>query len=332
MTRKQWTQEEITFLENNHEKLTADEISQALERSIISVKHKLLRNNLHSSKKWSDDEIKYLIEHYKTNTYKELSQYLNRSKSAIDLKINRLGLKKSKYNYDQSYFQNIDSEEKAYWLGFIMADGSVSKNEDTNSCELVIKLQISEEEHLKKFNKSLMGNIPVTIHERNSSFNNQPYKYCQIRLYSERIFHDLSKYGVIPAKSLIKQFPDNIPDNFQKHYIRGYFDGNGTIVISGKKNQYISCSFCSGSDLFLSGLKDTLMIHGIKSGVIYKEKDKNSFVLKISGMSNVDNFFRFIYSDSSIYLNRKYNKYTDLYRKTDMERRLLRQIEKSGQN
>ena len=96
------------------------------------------------SKQWTNDEIIFLKENYKTMTYKQMSEQLNRTKSAIDLKINRLGLKKDKYTYNHDYFENIDSPQKAYWLGFIYADGGVAIDDKTNSCELSIKLQASD--------------------------------------------------------------------------------------------------------------------------------------------------------------------------------------------
>ena len=70
---------------------------------------------------WLDYEINFIKENYKTMTNQQMANYLDRSKTAVDLKINRLELKKSKYTYNHSYFKNIDTEIKAYWLGFIFA-------------------------------------------------------------------------------------------------------------------------------------------------------------------------------------------------------------------
>ena len=103
------------------------------------------------SKQWTNDEINFLKDNYKTMTYKQLSQHLNRTKAAIDLKINRLELKKEKYTYNHNYFENIDTKEKAYWLGFIYADGNVNKAGST----LRINLQGKDHLHLAKFNKHI---------------------------------------------------------------------------------------------------------------------------------------------------------------------------------
>lgn len=152
MERKIWTQKDEDYLRNNINKLSTKEIATHLKRSESSVKHKIQRSNLSELKistKWSEEEIRFLKNNYKEMTYQELADKLHRTKSAVDLKINRLGLKKSKYTYNSNYFNVIDTPEKAYWLGFIAADGCVSINSKTNSGELTIKLQISDNDHLK---------------------------------------------------------------------------------------------------------------------------------------------------------------------------------------
>ena len=85
----------------------------------------------------------------------KLSKKLSKTKSAIDLKINRLGLKKSNYNYDYSFFNEINSELKAYWLGFIAADGCVSVNENTRDIE--------KSESLMRKTSELMYNYIINL-------------------------------------------------------------------------------------------------------------------------------------------------------------------------
>ena len=334
---KKWLNEELDFLKKNYGVMPIDELCEYLGRSKPSIIHKADREDITAPRQWSDEEIQYLKDNYKTHTYKQLSEHLNRTKSAIDLKINRLGLVKSQYTYNHSFFKNIDTEEKAYWCGFIMADGNVFRFDETNICELCIKLQEGDADHLRKFNKSLEGNIPVTLYE---SANIMPdgcihiAKMCQIRIYSEEMFHDIKKYGVIPNKSLIKEFPENIPENLIRHYIRGYFDGNGTVCLSGKKSnpsdkKYVRCSFATGSRKFAENLKNKLKKHNIETSRIFKKKDANCYTISICGMRNTDNFLKFIYDNSTIYLDRKFHKKNHLYKITNMEQRLLRQTEMS---
>lgn len=319
--RKIWTNEEIGFLKENYGILSAPQMAMMLNRSTSSVRHKLERCNIESPKIWADEEILFLKENYKTMTYKELAQQLGRSKAAIDLKANRLGLKKSKYHYNHDYFENIDSEEKAYWCGFIMADGNIWCNDSINSCELSIKLRASDKKHLQKFNQSLQGNVPVEEFDVTCSFTDKISHQVQIRLYSEKIFHDIQKYGVIPNKSLTKQFPKNIPDELIRHYIRGYYDGNGWIT---QHREYIDCGICSGSEDFIKGLMTQLNHVGIPTGNYYKDKRSHCYRFQLRSMQTVNSFLHYIYDDTTVYLDRKYNKFQKIYKKLNYEQRLLR--------
>ena len=327
MNGKQWTEEELNYIKDNYGKIPIKEISLKLNRSISSIKHKAERDAIKSPREWTDEEIGYLKENYKTKTYKELSQHLNRTKSAIDLKINRLGLKKEKYTYNHHYFENIDTEDKAYWLGFIYADGCVMEYEN-NSCELAIKLQARDIGHLKKFNKSINGNNQITTFNRQCNLNGKFYDGCQIRLYSEKIVHDLERHGVYPNKSLVITMPD-INDDMFRHFIRGYFDGDGCIYQSGNvKNSYVQCNFSCGSVVFLEQLRSYLYGNNINSYICHDHD--NVWKLIIGGMKNCDLFLHYIYDDANIYLDRKYLRKEELYKHLDIEQRLLRQSEKTG--
>nr|DAI23060.1 MAG TPA: LAGLIDADG-like domain [Caudoviricetes sp.] len=281
------------------------------------------------SKQWTNDEIIFLKENYKTMTYKHLSEKLDRSKAAIDLKINRLGLKKDKYTYDHDYFENIDTPQKAYWLGFIYADGGVYINEKTNSCELSIKLQASDCDHLRKFNKALNGNVDVTFDTRKCNLNDKLYDCCQIRFYSSKLVHDLSKHGVIPNKTLAIKFPD-IDKELYTDFIRGYFDGDGCVYENKKKNgqSSIAVNFTCGSVEFLQDIRSVLYENGICS-YITTWNDKTSKLI-IGGMKNTHHFLYYIYKNKSEFLERKYKKTIYLYEHLDIEQRLLRHSETSG--
>jgi intein/homing endonuclease len=272
---------------------------------------------------WNSDEINYLKENYKSMTNNEIAIQLDRSKNAVDMKIKRLGLKKSKYIYNHNYFEIIDNEEKAYWLGFIFADGCVTWNKENNSCELSIKIQANDFTHLKKFNKSINGNIDIGFENRICNLNGKPYNACQIRLYSKKIVFDLIKHGVIPNKSLIVEFP-KFKSCLMPHFIRGFFDGDGCIAKNNHCNgkSYVRADFTCGSLQFIECLRLYLNENNIKS-YIYKKLDK-PYRLMIGGMNNCDRFFHYMYDDANIFLDRKYKKKINLYNALNIEQRLLR--------
>ena len=130
------------------------------------------------------------------------------------------GARKNNLNHD--YFQNIDTEEKAYWLGFIMADGCVYKGSDASSYRLQINLKGSDKEHLDKLQKSI-----------NSSYKIQEKKVknsdvCLLKVNSTKMCQDLMALNVTPRKSMLCQMP-SLEEHLEKHFIRGYFDGDGCL-------------------------------------------------------------------------------------------------------
>lgn len=280
-------------------------------------------------KQWTEEEVNYLKENYQKKTYRELAEYLGRTKCAVDLKINQLGLHKNTYTYDHSYFHEINTEEKAYWLGFIYADGGI-RNDIGDTYQLIIDLAASDGNHLKKFNKSLGGNLQIAYTERLYKPNGKIYKHAIIRVSSKEMVGDLIAMGATPCKSFIIQFPE-LREDLIRHFIRGYFDGDGCISAPKRKDgtkPYIRASFVSGSANFLKDLRHILYENGIHS---YFSKNEQKYIeLTIGAMNDVDMFFHYIYDDATIYLDRKYEKKENLYEHLDIEQRLLRHSEMSG--
>lgn len=271
---------------------------------------------------WNDKEIQFVKENYKKMTNKEMAEKLGRTKVAVDIKINKLGLKKSKYSYDNEYFKEINSIEKAYWLGFVYADGYISISRNGYGKEFAIELQGSDYKHLKKFNKSINGNIEVKRFKTKCNLNNKIYDSCSIRIYSKDFVNNLIKQGVTTNKSYSIKLPD-IDDIYMSHFIRGYFDGDGCICESKRKKHTntIKCDFTCGCEEFLLQLRKYLLNVGVNSYMI-KENNK-PYKLVIGGLNNCNRFLEYIYKDASVYLDRKYKKKKDLYKQLNINERVL---------
>ena len=273
--------------------------------------------------RWTNEEIEYLKENYQDKSYKEIGEFLGRKEQAIRSKMRYLGLKKSIYHCNYDYFETIDAEDKAYWLGFIYADGNINKAERT----LTINLQGKDNSHLVKLNKCINGNFPVKVFEQ--KHGDKSYLMCQILVYSTKMAKDLINNGVFPNKTEKSQFPV-LRDDLVRHFIRGYFDGDGTVCErKHKKGQSdLACSFTCGSLPFLEKLREILFQNNIKSYLV--KADDNKTYLSLAGLQNPDMFLHYIYDDSIIYLDRKYIKKENLYKNLNIEQRLLRQSEKAG--
>lgn len=201
---------------------------------------------------------------------------------------------------NQNIFSKIDTEEKAYWLGFLYADGTVRSKKGDNQIEL--SLQEQDYEHLVKFRKFIGNNNKIAFREKQKA-----YRYC---VRSRQIKNDLIKLGCVPNKSLILKFPTKkqIPDSLLKHFVRGYTDGEGCLCITHGKMHYELI----GTQDFLSGLKKRV---GLFQGATIYIKHKDSEIRRIclGSAKQVKQICDWLYKDSNIYLDRKYNKYYNYY-------------------
>lgn len=211
-----------------------------------------------------------------------------------------------KREYNRNFFEIIDCEEKAYWLGFIAADGCITKQE-TN---LDIGLQYSDRTHLVKFIESINGEIDMIIDKTiNCGLNNKLYRSSRLTIGSKKMCQDLIKLGLGPRKSSTLDFPDNVPQEFMRHYLRGYFDGDGCITST---NETYQISLIATNE-FLNKFKVFLLDLNITETKL-EQKNSNMAVWKKKGRNQIRIFLDYLYKDSNIYLDRKYNKYLEFCR------------------
>lgn len=132
---------------------------------------------------------------------------------------------------------------------------------------------------------------------------------------------NLKKYGVVQNKTKLLKAPSYIPNKYMADFIRGYFDGNGCISTTNHKNghRYIKCDFSCYSIEFLSWIRENLNSKGIKSYLCENESCNRLF---IGGLQNVNNFINFIYSNATVFLDRKYYKTKFLYKSLHISEQL----------
>ena len=227
----------------------------------------------------------------------------------------------SKYTYNKDYFNEINTAEKAYWLGFLYADGCITRfyrGEKLKSMSLELTLKGDDYGHLVEFNKALESNVPIQY-----KIVSEKYKANRIVINSTKMCRDLIKLGCTPTKSLTLEFPNNdiVPLEFMSDFIRGYFDGDGGIshtdgecFHSAKnkayKQHHYRCYFC-GNEQFLSELKKVLNSNGIKTSDLKKDNRSNAVNIYIYGKENINNFKKYLYKDNCVCLSRKLNKFID---------------------
>ena len=230
----------------------------------------------------------------------------------------------SKYKYNKDYFSKIDTPDKAYWLGFLYADGCINRyyqNDKLKSMTLEIGLRQEDKGHLEKFKECLESNIP--IFDKTNRLNGREYKSSRIQLNNTKICYDLCDLGCTPHKTYDLKFPtyDIVPYEYMRDFLRGFFDGDGCIntsMMNGKPHIQLSIS---GMPEMLEGIVDFLIAEKIirKNPQIYQDKRSNACNVYFYGSDSNKELLDYLYKDSHIYLDRKYQKYIDFYKDYDDE-------------
>ncbi len=211
-----------------------------------------------------------------------------------------------KYSLDESFFNTIDTEEKAYFLGLLYADGC----NYTVTSHVFIGLQVDDIQLLKQLNAIIKSNRPIKISPQTGKGSKD---IATLHINSKKISSDLTNLGCVRAKSLILEFPteDQVPKHLIRHFLRGYWDGDGSIGIYRTQKPYLKSNVVS-TKTFCYGVQNIFKsIFDMDYAIVSKGKDHNILTGQIS-ISNTINSFRFlswIYYNASIFMKRKYNKY-----------------------
>jgi hypothetical protein len=222
---------------------------------------------------------------------------------------------KLKFYCDYDFFEKIDTESKAYWLGFLYADGCVT---DTGVVNLL--LAGYEKEHLAKFKRAI--NAEHKLEERSDKMTSAKgvtrMQACvKIRLHSKLMCGHLERLGVKPRKTFNLRFPtpDQIPDHLLHHFIRGYFDGDGCICHSHGDRYNGSWQFSVvSSNGFVRQLKKVLLQYvRIDSWTIYPHPEsKGISYFSVRTVPDINRLRDYLYQDATIYLERKKTKFSEL--------------------
>ena len=255
---------------------------------------------------WTDEQVAYIINKYLNENYtlKQLGKEFNCSYPTIRNLLNKHKIKsrgnKQGYPRDEFYFNKIDTEEKAYWLGFLYADGCVHSN------NYEISVNITDREHVEKFKTAIKAFNHSIAEIQDKRFQNAKTLY-QFSIRDKQLHQDLIKWGCIPQKSLLINKIPNIPRDYVSHFLRGYFDGDGSLHYLRGTNNY-RISFVGTKD-FLNDIQKELQTNvSLQSNIAGK-----AYVLQIAGRRQIERILNYLYNNSkeNNRLNRKYQKYLD---------------------
>lgn len=247
------------------------------------------------------DELLRMYEVGKTPT--EIAEYYGCSLSNITRRLKKAGInfirdyskdrrvRTNRHKVDTTFFKEIDTEEKAYFLGMMMADGSVG----TTKTQFYLKLK--DEDVIVKFKEALKCDYSIRHH-------NNPCNYI-LQVSCQELIDDLIKWGCTPNKTHTLQLP-KIKENLMHHFIRGFMDGDGCIRV-GKTRSTDYFDIVSASKVFIEQLREVLLPYTSHIG-ISKETKYDVWHIRCAG-KQVKFLLDWIYKDATIYMQRKFFKY-----------------------
>lgn len=236
-----------------------------------------------------------------------------------------------KHFYDTDYFNVIDCEDKAYFLGLLYADGYSIDHISTEG--FGITLQKQDNDILLKLKECIKSDYPII--EIPGVGNNKDKSMFYV--YGKGIKEKLDKVGLFQRKTFKITFPNFLQENLMHHFIRGYFDGDGCIWNGKRKIMTVKDKACK------NGFRDRI-VHNVKFNITsntsfitelqyylndkiqlpitklyFRNKDNlNCATVEYSGRGNIKKFYNYIYDDATIYLTRKKIKFEEILNKNEV--------------
>lgn len=259
-------------------------------------------------KKITKEEIESLIK--KRLFGKDIANQLGITRRTLYNKMEKFGLRlDTSPRFNVNVFDIIDCEEKAYWLGFLYADGYVSSIHK----QVEISLKGEDIGHLIKFSKFLQDDRKNPVKVSKVRIGEKSFSRCRYIIGDDHFHQRLCELGCIPKKSLTLTFPDkNIftDESLIYDFIRGYVDGDGSLSNTSTGRLQIDII---GTVDFLTSIKEIFP----EFGGIYTDKRNHNVHSIVCSANNADRIAKRLYETATIYLDRKYKKFAALCKNSE---------------
>jgi hypothetical protein len=207
-----------------------------------------------------------------------------------------------KYDCNHNFFDSIDTQEKSYWLGFLAADGHVHGNK-----RLSVKLSAKDRSHIELFSAYLKSNHPIAVYDTHGRPGWPVSRMAHLQINSQQLCEDLTRHGVTPRKTLTLEWPHDLDEDLLRHYLRGYFDGDGCFSLARFKKPQLASQLIfvlTGNRVFLEAAQDFLMEQaGVRKNKI--RKAGNVGALAYQGNRQVRRIHDLMYEGATVWLPRK---------------------------
>jgi len=201
-----------------------------------------------------------------------------------------------KNTVNKQFFNVIDTERKAYWLGFIMADGCVSRvsSIDPRPNRFTFHISSKDREHLKQFNSDIESTYKIRDIIPKGTYSENPM--CQLVINSVEFVTNLMKHGICERKTGKEHIPSSIPEELICHFIRGFLDGDG--CTSGGRITFC-CSYAMAKELVKA---ISIPYYTIRN----EERKECDIVYLVYNKIKPKELISYLYSSSTIHLHRKF--------------------------
>jgi hypothetical protein len=195
----------------------------------------------------------------------------------------------------------------AWVLGIVCSDGNLTKEIP------LLKLDQKEPQLLNKIKRLMKCNAKLYYQQKTAYKSGIAGEIYHLRIFNQKIYDDLIRLGLTPDKSMKVGFPV-IPSQYVRHFIRGCWDGDGSVFIENQSG-YIRASYISGSINFIKGMLNELERAGLPKRTIHKTRSKTpSYYFRFNG-EQCEKLYHFLYDDVTAeqYLERKYKVFKDYF-------------------
>lgn len=275
-------------------------VSKILEREINNIQKMYLEEN---------------------KTPKEIGEFYNAARYQVNYILQKYGVQKSvseakrEYTINEHFFDKIDTQNKAYVLGFLYADGYNNRINNT----VVLSLKRDDEEILLKIREAVGSNKPLYHHDYMHSDGVERHM-SQLTFSSRQMCEQLEKWGMTQAKTFTIDFPNFLSDDLVSHFIRGYFDGDGCVSETKDltRRAGVKCFITMMSSMQLCVHMQEYLLKN--QDIDFKVNHPTGHselngIIRSSSKSNIIKFINYIYKDAELYMERKHSKCLEILKK-----------------
>lgn len=259
--------------------------------------------------KWTEDEVEFLKENASTMSSNDIADELGRTQSSVkhyarrhDISLekphsvysDKISKSKRKYDFDEDFFSRNNSAAY-YWAGALEADGCV-RERGPNSHTIDMRISKKDRSWLEQFREALQAGHPIR----------KDRDFVSFKVHSNRMFEDLEDLGIVPRKTYKNITPD-IPDQYVYDYIRGIFDGDGTICKKASKKWDAYKVGLVNSEAVCKWIDKKLDF----SCSLYPDNQSVAWRLETADRENIKKFAVLIYDGAEYYMKRKHQRFID---------------------